>query len=198
MEELFQLILALFVLSFPILSILSRRRQAGRTRRRESGTPRQGRWFRRRRRGAEGAAGSENVAAGAGAGTGEGEPPGAGAEGPQSARRREGPKRGERTQRGAPVGGGGRGPTDGAATAANRPRQAADVPRTSEIGRTSETRRGGPTAASAGQPRQPESAALEYIATRSRLQQAVIWAEVLGRPKALRRTPEPWDDEGSP
>ena len=192
MEELFQLILALFVLSFPILSILSRRRQAGRTRRRESGTPREGRWSRRRRRGAEGAAGSEDVAAGAGAGAGAGEPPGAGAEGPQSARRREGPERGERTQRGEPVAGGRRGPADGAATASNRPRQAADVTRTSEI------RRGGPTVASAGQPRQPESAALEYIAMRSRLQQAVIWAEVLGRPKALRRTPEPWDDEGSP
>ena len=192
MEELFQLILALFVLSFPLLSILSRRRQAGRTRRRESGTPsesstpREGRWSRRRRRGAEGAAGGENVAAGAGSGAGAGEPPGAGAERPQSARRREGPKRGE------PVAGGRRGPADGATTASNRPRRAANVTRNSEI------RRGGPTVASAGQPRQPESAALEYIAARSRLQQAVIWAEVLGRPKALRRTPEPWDDEGSP
>lgn len=172
MEELFQLILALFVLSFPLLSILSRRRQAGRTRRAESRSPRAGRWRRRGRRGGEAADGGEDVAAGAEGG----ELTGSGADEPQGTRRGEGTERGGRMQRGGPAGREGRSRAEGASAASSRPRQTADATMSSEI------RRGGPTVVSAG---------------RSRLQQAVIWAEVLGKPKALRRTSDPWDDEGS-
>ncbi len=173
MEELFQLILALFVLSFPLLSILSRRRQAGRTRRARSRVPGAARGW-RRRLGGEAADAGEDI----GAAADTGEFTGSGAEEAPRARRREGAERSERMQRGGRAGG-------------QSARHAADVTTTSEIGR------GGPTVVPAGRPRQPQDAALERIARRSHLQQAVIWAEVLGRPKALRRTSDPWDDEGS-
>ncbi|MFP4566567.1 MAG: hypothetical protein ACLFNX_08710 [Spirochaetaceae bacterium] len=152
MEELFQLILVLFILSFPFLSILSRRRQAGRTRRAEAGDPETGRGW-RRRQGREAADAGANAGAGAGAGAGE--------------------------------------PAARAATADKGSRQAADLTMASEIGRR------GPGAVSAGRPRRPQAAALERIAARSRLQQAVIWAEVLGRPRALRGAADPRDHEGS-
>ncbi|MFO7780586.1 MAG: hypothetical protein R6W94_03085 [Spirochaetia bacterium] len=166
MEELFQLILALFVLSFPLFSILSRRRQAGRTRRAESRAPRAGRGWRRRRRG-EAADAGEDVGAAAEAG----ELTGSGADGAPHARRREGTGRGERTERSGRAGG--------------------EAPGRADSGRPEVVATG------VGRPRRPQDAALERIARRSRLQQAVIWAEVLGRPKALRRTSDPWDDEGS-
>ncbi|NBF41298.1 MAG: hypothetical protein GVY14_12875 [Spirochaetes bacterium] len=165
MEELFQLILALLVLSFPLLSILSRRRQAGRTRRGGARAPRVTRGWRRRRRG-EAAEEGEN----GGARADTGELMGSGAEEATRARRREGAERSGRTQRGGQAGGEGLGRAG--------------------AGRLEDT-------AGAGRPRQPQAAALERIARRSRLQQAVIWAEVLGRPRALRRSSDPWDDEGT-
>jgi hypothetical protein len=171
MEELFQLILALLVLSFPLLSILSRRRQAGRTRRTESRVSRAARGW-RRRRGGEAAEEGENGGAPADAG----ELTGFGAEEAPRARRREGAERGGRTQPGGRAQRGGQVGGEGLGRAGS--------------GRPEDT-------AGAGRPRQPQAAGLERIARRSRLQQAVIWAEVLGRPKALRRTSDPWDDEGS-
>jgi hypothetical protein len=36
-------------------------------------------------------------------------------------------------------------------------------------------------------------AAQQRIDALPRIQQAVVWSELLGKPKALRRSPDPWE-----
>jgi hypothetical protein len=217
MEELFQLIVALFVLSFPLLSALSRRRRSRRGRRnrtpeappREAGTE----------------AGEPKRAAGDSA-RGSG-----GAEGRRDRReerreqRREARRRAaedreverqaereawstaEARDRWGPPGGI---PEERGASAAERGRDvlAAETPggpggagrrqpagaevdatRLYEIGR--DTR----TVVSAGREKGMNRAALQRIELLPRLQQAVVWSELLRAPKGLRRRIVPWDEE---
>jgi hypothetical protein len=202
MEELFQLIIALFIISFPLLSALTRRRQARRARKRREKAAAEAQPASRQATGMEpvrGRAGDE----------GEGGRPES-EEAPRRARnlwrrqRREARDtegwgshyrrfgRGRETARGegepvrqderraAPAGGtvGGGPERRGVAPAQTGPdgttRAAAD-----SRPRVSGTRRAG---------------GLDRIERLPRLQQAVVWAEILGRPKALRRGPEPRDE----
>jgi hypothetical protein len=221
MEELFQLIVALFIVSFPILNLFARRRQARRAQKqrekvareaeatgaqgsagrgaspprpdRERGydreperrdPDREGRAGRRRRR----AAGVTDVS------TSEPRRKGRLARWAEQLEARARQTAGEREEwpsarQGETEGGGA--PGRGGAASRGRPAgQPADVTRQYEIGRGPGER--GTTREMAG------AEARERIAGLPQLQQAVVWAEILGRPKALRRSPDPWDDDAGP
>jgi hypothetical protein len=205
MEELFQLIVALFIVSFPILNLFARRRQARRVRKR------------REREAAQAAAGSDAPASGRrGADAGERGP--ARPDRPRGRRAAgrtdvaAGERKGrfarwaerleERARRAtgeepapADAGEAARLPAGGGQPVASvregRLSTRDDLIRRTEIGRDA------PGPVSAGGAPETGRAAMERIGELPPLQQAVIWAEVLGRPKALRRTTDPWDDDVS-
>jgi hypothetical protein len=193
MEELFQLIVALFIVSFPILNLFARRRQARRVRKRREkeaaaeaaggeapARPDRGRSRRR-------AAGRTDVA------TREGEPRGRFARWAQRLEERTRSAAGEHGQSGEPGG-------EAAVGGRQRPPESSHegrMPHRDDSSRRSENDGDTPTLVAAGRAPQTGRAAMERIGELPPLQQAVVWAEVLGRPKALRRTSDPWDDDVS-
>ena len=197
MEELIQLIVALFLVSFPLLSAFSRRRRARKARRKAAGEE-QGGGKQRKAAGEEQGGGKQRKAAGRTS-------PGRASPGRASPGRTATPggRRGfGRRRREAAEGA----PSDKAAGLRDRPAAAqtgagpAETPAAS-AGRAEDTTRvyeiGKPTKSvvHTSQRRRISGAALARIETLPRVQQAVVWSELLGRPKALRRGLVPWDEE---
>ncbi|MFW5797080.1 MAG: hypothetical protein ACOCXE_01090 [Spirochaetota bacterium] len=160
MEDLFRLILALFVLTFPLLSIVSRQRRARAARRRraaEEGAP----------AGAPGAQGGREAH-----GVHE-------AQGGREAHGGPGAQKGDLAPETSAGSGGGSGV--GGGRAAGRTGESSDPTRRYEIsrGRAREEARG-------KTPARRAEAALDRLERLPRMQRAVIWAEILGPPKGAQ------------
>lgn len=205
MEELFQLIFALFIISFPLLSALSRRRRARRVRK------------------------QREQAAGAGEAPGASQQSGRRRRGGRGSAARTARRAGPDRERGRvaadrpPADGGPRSRFDQWVTQFQRMATGASAP---EASGSREAEPGGQQAPAAEraaesrvrrEPRQPDRSATmqqgsgdraadgqrigspqareaaDRIAQLPQLQQAVVWSEILGRPRALRDEPQSWD-----
>ena len=161
MEELFQLIVGLFIVLLPIFTLLGRRRRTA--------------WERAQQSDAEAGAATP-------VGHGGWTEPAQGGAGQGVAGRGAQSRRAERwdaSRQGAE-------PWD--AKVAEEGRWDSSVPPTSGIGSSATGARRKRQGSGIGEQ------ALARIEGLPRMQKAFVWSEVFGRPKALRRTPDPWDE----